>query len=301
MRSRLILVLTLLGAGCSGRAMACSQCMCGTPFPAVVLGGVVPTQLSYGLEERYLSKSSGLDDGPGIEEEREHRVAAFALWRPLNGIALLGRMPYNFKEVTSRPTDEIASTATSRGWGDAELLVLAGVLRTNGRLPVSVGLVAGGTAPTGSNNATTSGGQRLDAHLQPGSGAWSGTTGLHIALSTPGGTWDASVLDRASGESSHGYRYGNVALYNAGFTSRSWMGAQLVAEVNGRAARRDRLEDGTVGEHTGGMVTYLSPGVRWSGAFGVTLEGAVQVPIAQSLYGVQTEHTTGRLTLTLGR
>ena len=55
--------------------------LCGTPFPSDVLGGVVPTQFTYGLEERYLSKSNALDEGPGEEQEGEHGVAAFALWR----------------------------------------------------------------------------------------------------------------------------------------------------------------------------------------------------------------------------
>ena len=58
-------------AGFASRAQACSQCMCGTPFPAGVLGGVVPMQVTYGIEERYLSKTSGLDEGPGEEQERE--------------------------------------------------------------------------------------------------------------------------------------------------------------------------------------------------------------------------------------
>jgi hypothetical protein len=34
---------------------------------------------------------------------------------------------------------------------------------------------------------------------------------------------------------------------------------------------------------------------------GLAIEGGVQVPFAQRLYGVQTEHTTGRLTLTISR
>ncbi len=74
-------------------ASACSQCMCGTPFPADVLGGVVPSRLTFGLEDRYLSKRNALDEGPGHEEEREHRIGAFALWRPMNRLSLLARIP----------------------------------------------------------------------------------------------------------------------------------------------------------------------------------------------------------------
>jgi len=58
----LIAAAVALGAAViAGQARACSQCMCGTPFPAGVLGGVVPMQFTFGIEERYLSKTSGLD------------------------------------------------------------------------------------------------------------------------------------------------------------------------------------------------------------------------------------------------
>ena len=66
-------------------------------------------------------------------------------------------------------------------------------------------------------------------------------------------------------------------------------------------AKKDRLEDGTMGENTGGTVTYLAPGLRWSSPLGPTVEGSVQFPVAQSLYGEQTEHATGRLTLSISR
>lgn len=292
---------SLSSVGLTGRAQACSQCMCGTPFPAGVLGGVVPKQVTYGFEERYLSKTSALDDGPGLEEEREHRVSGYAMWRPLNRLALLGRLPWNVKQVTELPGTESPGTQTTHGLGDAELTVLAGVLRGGGWHALTLGLVLGGTAPTGSNDVRDASGQRLDIHLQPGTGAWSGTTGLNVAMSATRGTWDASVLERISGTSAHGYRYGNAVLYNAAFTSHSWNGVQLLAQLNGRWAARDRLEDGSLGEHTGGLVTYAAPGIRWQIGAGLGIEGAVQVPVAQRLYGVQSEHATGRVMLSMSR
>ena len=293
--------LLVSGAGFAGRAQGCSQCICGTPFPATVVGGVVPMQFTYGFEERYLSKTSGLDEGPGQEEEREHRVAGFALWRPWNRLALVGRLPYNVKQITQHLPGLGTSDQRSSGVGDAELLALAGVGRTAGRHPMTLGIVLGGTIPTGSYEARGANGERLDIHLQPGTGAWSGTAGLHLATSRSTGAWEASLLGRTNGTSTHGYRYGNVLLYNAGFISSAWRGVRLLAQVNGRSAERDRLEDGTVGENTGGMVTYAAPGLRWQSGTGLMVEGSVQVPMGQRLYGDQTEHATGRVTLSLSR
>jgi len=291
--------MVLLSVGFVDGAQACSQCMCGTPFPAGVLGGVVPMQVTYGLEERYLSKTSGLDEGPGEEQESENRVAGFVSWRPLNRLALLGRLPYNVKQVTDRTGDAGPNTQTSSGVGDAELTLLAGLVRSAGRHAMTLGLVLGGTAPSGSNEARDTDGRRLDIHLQPGIGAWSGTAGLNFAMNGSRGTLDASVLDRISGTSSRGYRYGKAVLYNAGFTSHAWKGVQLLAQVNGRWAAQDRLEDGALGVNTGGLVTYAAPGMRWLIGSGLGLEGAIQVPVSQRLYGDQREHATGRVSLSV--
>src|SRR5438477_569376 len=103
--------------------------MCGTPFPADALGGVVPAQVRYGFEDRYLSKSNALDEGPGEEREREHRVSAFGVWRPLDRVALLARLPYAVKEIRQTPLGEATETRTSRGLGDGEVMALIGLVR----------------------------------------------------------------------------------------------------------------------------------------------------------------------------
>jgi hypothetical protein len=176
-----------------------------------------------------------------------------------------------------------------------------GLAHTNGAHPVVFGLVLGITAPTGSNDKRDDSGVRLDAHLQPGSGAWSGTSGFNFAVTLGGGIVDASVLGRVNGMSAHDYRYGNVLLFNSGYTSPAGHGLRLLAQVNGRSAKRDRLEDGAVGENTGGTVVYVSPGARWQTGFGLDIEGAVQIPVIESLYGDQDEHATARLAFSMSR
>ena len=294
MRLAVILVTMSLLLVAASEALACSQCMCGTPFPAGVFGGVVPTDVTYGLEDRYLSKSNALDEEPGMEDEREHRLAGFGLWRPHSRFALLGRVPYAFKEVTTTPEGQPSSLERAHGFGDAELLAMIGVTQTNS---TALGAVTGFTAPTGNNDLTDANGDRLDAHLQPGTGAWTGTCGLNLAMTSHSGSWESSAVGRVNGTNAHGYHYGNVVLYNAGFTSPSRNGMRLMLQLNGRSAGKDRLEDGTEGENTGGTVVYVAPGIRWVSSLGLGLEAAVQIPAIQALYGIQTERTTARLNL----
>ena len=282
-------------------AWACSQCLCGTPFTSDVLGGIVPSQFRYGFEDRYLSKSNRLEDEPGTEREREHRVSTFAMWRPLDRLALLGRVAYNVKEITEVPEDGAASTGRSRGFGDAEVQALVGLAQSTGARRASAGLVLGVGVPTGRNAVADGSGQRLDEHLQPGTGAWSGTAGLQFGLATPRGALDASVLGRTNAANANGYRYGDVLLFNAGYTSPARGGWALSAQWNGRVAGRDRQEDGRDGENTGGSVVYLAPGARWRGGAGLGVDASVQIPVLQSLDGEQTEHATARIGLSLGR
>jgi hypothetical protein len=292
------LAVTLIAIGVPARAIACSQCLCGTPFPADVLGGVVPLQLTYGLEERYLSKSNGLEDESGEERQNEHRVAGFAIWRPIDRLALLGRLPYNFKEIVTQPEGAASSAERARGFGDAELLALVGLQNIAGPR-MTLGLVLGVTAPTGSSELEDDQGERLEAHLQPGTGAWSGTTGLDAAWAAGSGTVTLGILGRLNGENSHGYHYGDALLYNAGFVSRPWRRVQGLIQINGRSAERDRETPDVFDENSGGTVTYAAPGLRWDTGIGLAAEGQVQIPFQQSLHGEQTEHATARLMLSV--
>src|SRR4030095_1537460 len=105
------------------------------------------------------------------------------------------------------------------------------------------------------------------------------------------------VVCRVKSATPHDYHCGTVMLFNGGYTSPSLHGVRLLAQVNGRSAKQDQLEDGTVGEHTGGTVVYLSPGARWQTGLGVDIEGAVQIPVVENLFGIQDEHVTGRIAL----
>ena len=63
-----------------------------------------------------------------MEAEREHRVGAYVVWRAMDRLALLGRLPYNFKELTETPAGEAGITNHEQGLGDAELLGIPTVL-----------------------------------------------------------------------------------------------------------------------------------------------------------------------------
>src|SRR4029079_809466 len=170
-----------------------------------------------------------------------------------------------------------------------------------GERPATVAALLGVAMPTGANNVKDDAGDRVEAHLQPGTGAWSGTAGLSLGVDLPGGMFDTNAMGRWNGTNQHGYQYGHAFLANLGYTSPPKNGWQLLGQFNGRWADRDRTEDGDLDPNTGGTVVYFAPALRWVGGNALGVEASAQFPVIESLYGIQDEHTTARIAVSMGR
>lgn len=292
---KLLLALLLL-LGSSSLAQACSQCMCGSPLPAASLWGPEPDHFRFGLDERYQSKSNALDDVPGMEDESEHRISGYGLWRPLNPLLVLGRLPYSFRENVQTPIGGPQTTERNSGFSDAELTGMWRVAQPwvgEGRR-ATISLIGGLTMPTGSNNAKDENGNRFDEHVQTGAGMWRETAGGIAVLPVGPGSLDIDAAGRWNGTNSFDYHYGDTFLANVGYTSRRVGNWQLVGFFNGRYAAKD--EDGAdFAPNTGGTMIYAAPALRYWGSGGWIADFAVQVPVVSNLYGIQEEHTTARL------
>ena len=290
-----LMVLALVVS--SGVALACSQCECGSPTPPGYLLDTAYQRFSYGLEDRYLSKENALAEQPGHEEQWEHRISGLLYYRPSERIGMQLRVPYVIKTNEESVTGESPVRNHADGFGDVAVRARLEVARFVGTTspPRTLALIADATAPTGSNTLKDDSGERLEAHLQPGTGAWTGTGGAAFDIARLGSALSASVLYRVNGTSSYGYHYGNTLLLNAGYArtlSHSW---EAALELNARSAKRDVMENGSDDPNSGGSLLYVAPSVRYIMGGAASLQFLVQVPVAQDLYGDQTEHATARL------
>ena len=288
-----ILVLTLW----SHAALACSQCECGSPTPPGYLLETAYGRFSFGVEDRYLSKENALAEEPGSEEQKEHRVSGLFFYRPSARLAMQARVPYVFKTNVESVVGESEVTTNSDGIGDVSLRTRLEVARfgQTSSPPRALALIADVTAPTGSISQKDDSGERLEAHLQPGTGAWAGMAGLSFDAARLGSALSASALYRVNGTNDYGYHYGNTLMLNAGYArtlSPTW---EAALELNARSATRDETEDGSDDPNSGGSLLYVAPSVRYSLGMSTSVQFLVQVPIVQDLYGDQTEHTTARL------
>jgi len=297
MRTSVVLLFLLVLAAWSGAALACSQCECGSPTPPGYILETAYQRFSYGLEDRYASKENALSDDPGHEEQWEHKISGLLFYRPSDRLGMQLRIPYVFKTNNEFVTGEDPSKTKSSGFSDMALRARLEVARfvSASAPPRSLALIFDATAPTGSNNAKDDSGERLEAHLQPGTGAWAGMAGVSYDVGLPGSALSASVLYRANSTSDHGYRYGNTLLANAGYARTMARGWEAALELNARSAKRDVTEEGPEDPNSGGQLLYVAPSIRYLFRGLGSVQFLVQVPVAQDLYGDQTEHTTARL------
>jgi hypothetical protein len=160
--------------------------------------------------------------------------------------------------------------------------------------------VFGVKTPWGQNNASRDG-ERLDEHVQPGTGSTDWFAGLSGSYQIdPKSAVFASVQYRQTGRNDTGYRYGRISLVNLAYEHKlgpKWDG---VIEANFRHAGYDQIGvDGETDPNTGGSLLYLTPRLLFSAGKGWVIRAAAQIPLTQSgLHGEQHEKAVLNLGVT---
>ncbi len=169
---------------------------------------------------------------------------------------------------------------------------------------------AGLRAPTGKTDETLADGDFLDAHIQPGTGAFAYFFGLSTSYAVKNLTVVANGIFGIPSEGEVGndtYEYGNFANYDASLRYRLNGGLQsktsFFASVGVAGEyRKQEFQNGlpTI-EGTGGHTVYLTPGVQLF-MRSVILELSFWQPIVRDLNGEQlgeTFKTSGGVTFLL--
>ena len=274
-------------------AYGCSICRCGDPtYNALGSDGVVQSGLRVAMDWDRMEKSQGgADERESLTEERATALVAYG---PSERLGLFIRVPFSARELVSHEDGGSERVSTS-GLADPEIY---GQLRLwTSRFEGDVGtrasvfLLAGVKTDWGDNNERQHG-ERLDEHVQPGTGSVDEFVGLAGSYQlNPSSALVASVQYRYTGRNDFGYSYGNVGLANVAFDHRLSDRWDAVVEANYRNAARDETDfAGTRDPDTGGSITYLTPRVLFSAGRGWVLRGSAQIPLYQSgLSGKQQE------------
>jgi hypothetical protein len=171
-------------------------------------------------------------------------------------------------------------------WGRYQLLPAA-------RLVAGLGL----SLPTGRTDLRNEQGKPAEPSFQPGRGAWGMLLELSIerfhqevpALLRKGtARFFASTLYQLNLRGKEGYRFGNEWLLHVGGQYPLVRWVELLGQVVVRWRGQDEPGDtGELVDATGGTFLYLSPGLQFELAQGVSLYGYYQVPIHRDVNAVQ--------------
>jgi hypothetical protein len=291
-----ILCATIFGAVIAGPAWGCSICRCGDPtFNALGNDGVAQTGLRLALDWDQVEKSQGTPDGE-FSSVRELRTTILVAYGISDRFGVFARLPYSERSLTEVQAGASEHMSAS-GLSDPELYGQARLWSSKFEGDVgmrsSLYAVLGVKTAWGENGAA-GGGERLDEHVQPGTGSTDWFVGLSGSYQVnPRSALFASAQYRQTGRNDFGYQYGRIKLFNFAYEhklSAKWDG---VIEADYRDSGRDQIDSaGTADPDTGGSITYLSPRILFDAGGGWVLRASAQIPLSDSgLNGTQHEKT----------
>jgi hypothetical protein len=276
-------------------ARACSVCACGDPLLTAGDPAAIAGRLRVQVDTEFLRVDAGNEADP----TRTDRLTQWSyrlnsVWRPIDTLAFSATLPVVSKSMRmvggGMPAE---STSSATGLGDLEAAVRWAPFRSVdlGTARVhEVALSLGTSMPTGANGLRQ-GGERIDEHGQPGTGAWGPFAGVHYRFEQGDWTAFASVSGRVRTENGYGYTYGRALLWSV--HGQRFLGRRVAVElgVDGRYAAADRADAAAV-ENTGGSVLSLSPGVYAKPAGGAWVFARAQLPFVARLRGEQAVYPT---------
>jgi hypothetical protein len=304
MNTRTRLLAVLLALALPPSAWACSICRCGDPtFNALGKEGISLPGVKLALDWEEVSKSQGSRDDGEFSSVLEHRTTLFAAWSPSDRLSFFARLPFAERDLVEIEDGE-TERSNANGLADPEFTAQVRLWSSqfNGDVGIrsSVFLVGGVKTNWGENNAR-GGGERLDEHVQPGTGStdwFAGVSGFY-QIDRRSALF-ASMQYRATGRNEFGYRYGDSVLLNVAYEHKlggRWDG---VLEANYRDADYDEMDgSGLLDPDTGGSIAYVTPRILFDAGHGWVLRGSAQLPLSQSgLHGVQREEPVWNLGVT---
>jgi hypothetical protein len=288
------LCAALAGAVIAVPAWGCSICRCGDPtFNALGNEGVAQTGLRLALDWDQVEKTQGSPDEEfsSVHEERTTFLAAYGI---SDRFGVFARLPYSERSLTEIEDGENEHLSAS-GLSDPEIYgqarLWSSAFEGDVGVRTSVYAVFGVKTAWGENDASRNG-ERLDEHVQPGTGSTDWFAGLSgsYQLNSQSALF-ASGQYRHTGRNDFGYQYGRITLLNIAYEHKLGAKWDGVIEANYRDSGRDQVDGGGATDpDTGGSIAYVTPRLLFDAGGGWVLRASAQIPLSNSgLNGIQDE------------
>ncbi|HTR03622.1 MAG TPA: hypothetical protein VMN82_10540 [Thermoanaerobaculia bacterium] len=266
--------------------LACSMCRCSDPvFSALGQGLYTHSGFKLAVDWSRSDQSEGPPDDFEAQVRNTMTLTMSYSWQ--ERLTFVAQLPYVWAHQNA--TDGVENTT---GLGDPAFYVYARLWSSNfgqglGRRAWLSAVFAVKT-PWGENNATEDG-ERLDEHVQPGTGATNLTGGLSfLYLFDAASSIYTSAAYTGTGRNDVGYRYGNNFQVNVVYDRKIADWIDGLFEVNFLDAKEDQVDQsGLQDPNTGGQSLYLTPRIAIHVARGFVVRMGAQFPVWKNLNGIQ--------------
>jgi hypothetical protein len=226
-------------------------------------------------------------------ETRNNNVVGSVDWAlaPRWGLSLA--IPFvdrDHRHIHNHQGEQLVETWSFRELGDARAQARYEVFasRDDPAKPRSAGLTFGFKLPTGKYDVTNSEGEEAERTLQPGTGTTDFIAGAYWHAGRPleGISWFGQAQVVAPLNSRAGYKPGKQLQLDGGVRYAVTRDVGLMAQLNYHAKGRDSGVNAEP-DDSGQRAVYVSPGISWNVGKNTQLYAFAQVPIYQSVNGVQ--------------
>src|SRR5262249_9351244 len=272
-------------------ARACSMCRCSDPVFSA-LGEGVYTNSGFHVAIDWLRQNQSQGAGDDFEHQIRNSLTATISYSWQDRLLLVAQVPYVWAHQNAADGIEDAhdlGDPTFYVYGRRWASEFSGGLGRRAWLSAIFGV----KTPWGENDAKENG-ERLDEHVQPGTGATNLSGGLSfLYLFDANSSVYLSTIYTGTGRNDFGYKYGNNVQANAVYDRRITDWFDALFEVNFLHAKMDQLDAaGLEDPNTGGTSLYLTPRIAINVVKGLVARASAQFPVWKDLNGVQAIHPT---------
>ena len=226
-------------------------------------------------------------------ETRNHNLVGSVNWAigPRWGVSLaLPFVDRDHRHIHNHQGAKLEETWSFRELGDTRVQARYEILSSQ-EDPANIrnaGVTFGLKLPTGKHDVTNSAGAEAERTLQPGSGTTDLLAGAywHGAAPLSGFSWFAQVQGVVPMSSRDGFKPGKQLQLDGGVRYAVTRDVGLMAQLNYHVRGRDSGANAEP-EDSGQRALYASPGISWNVGRNAQVYAFVQVPLYQSVNGVQ--------------
>ncbi len=267
-------------------ARACSMCRCSDPvFSALGQGLYTTSGFKIAVDWSRQDQSQG--EGEDFEHQIRNSLTATLSYSWQERLTFVAQVPYVWAHQTGAKGVEEANAL-----GDPVFYVYGRLWSSDFAQGLGrrawLSAVFSVKTPWGENDAEEDG-ERLDEHVQPGTGATNLSGGLSfLYLFDANSSMYVSAAYTGTGRNDFGYKYGNNVQVNAVYDRKLTDWLDGLFEVNFLDVKRDQLDSaGLEDPNTGGKSLYLTPRIAVHLVKGLVARAAGQFPVWKDLNGVQ--------------